>query len=155
MKKWKMKKTCNWFRFFLYIWNILFKSKIMHHLNFGIFPVIFQGIKWITSTDILLDFSVQKLFLQLYLSLCYMFSNILYSSLGISLTWGLHLCCMLFLVLSFFFFFFRATPAAYGSSWVKCQIGAVAGAYATATAMPDPSCICDLCCSLQQCQIPF
>ena len=26
-------------------------------------------------------------------------------------------------------------------------------AYTTATAMPDPSCTCDLCCSLQQCQI--
>ena len=51
----------------------------------------------------------------------------------------------------FFFFLFTTTPAAYGSFPTSRQIGAAAEAYATA--LPDPSHICDLCRSLQQCQI--
>ena len=43
-----------------------------------------------------------------------------------------------------------AAPGAYGSSWVRGWIRAAAGAYATAMTTPDPSCICDLCRSLQQ-----
>ena len=39
---------------------------------------------------------------------------------------------------------FRAAPVAYGSSQARGQIRAVAAAYATATAMPDPGCVCDL-----------
>ena len=39
---------------------------------------------------------------------------------------------------------------AYGISQARNQIGAVAEAYTTATAMPDPSHICNLCCSLKQ-----
>ena len=46
--------------------------------------------------------------------------------------------------LYFFFFFLRATPEAYGGSQARGQIGAVATSLATATAVPDPSCICDL-----------
>ena len=46
-----------------------------------------------------------------------------------------------------------ATPSAYGSSWARGQIGAAAKAYATATATPDLSCICDLHHSLWQHQI--
>ena len=38
---------------------------------------------------------------------------------------------------------FRAVPAAYGGSQARGQIGAVATGLATATAMPDPSCVCD------------
>ena len=41
-------------------------------------------------------------------------------------------------------------PVAYGSSWVRGQIGAAAEAYATATATPDPRCTCDLHHSLWQ-----
>ena len=51
------------------------------------------------------------------------------------------------------FYYFRAAPEAYGSSQASGQIGAVAVAYAAVTAMTDPSHICDLCCSLQQCQV--
>jgi len=51
----------------------------------------------------------------------------------------------------FSFFLFRTAPVAYGSfqtrDWIK------AAAEATAIATPNPSCICDLCCSLQQCQV--
>ena len=43
-----------------------------------------------------------------------------------------------------------ATSAAYGSSPARGGIGAAAEAYATATAMPDLSYICNICCSLQQ-----
>ena len=50
----------------------------------------------------------------------------------------------------FLFVCFMATPAAYGSSWAKSWIGAIAEAYATATATPDLSCICNLCCILWQ-----
>ena len=57
---------------------------------------------------------------------------------------------------SFFFFFFfclfclfRATPVAYGGS----QAGGLIGAYTTATAMPDPSRLCDLHHSSWQCWI--
>ena len=46
-----------------------------------------------------------------------------------------------------------ATPEAYGSSQARGQIGAAAVAYATATAILDPSHICDLWHSLRQCQI--
>ena len=42
-----------------------------------------------------------------------------------------------------------AAPTAYGSSWAKGQIGAIAAAYATAMATLDPSHLCDLCCSCQ------
>ena len=48
------------------------------------------------------------------------------------------------------FFLFKAEPVAYGNSWARGWIGAAVKAYTTATAMPDPSPICDLCCSLQQ-----
>ena len=49
------------------------------------------------------------------------------------------------------YFPLSAAPAAYGSFQATDQIGAVAEAYATATAMLDLSHICDLRCSLQQC----
>ena len=42
---------------------------------------------------------------------------------------------------------------AYGSSQARGLIEAAAEAYATATAMPGPSCIFDLCHSLRQCWI--
>ena len=44
----------------------------------------------------------------------------------------------------FFFFLFRAAPMAYGSSQARDHIGAQLPAYTTATAMPGPSCVCDL-----------
>ena len=44
----------------------------------------------------------------------------------------------------FFFCLFRAAPAAYGGSQAKGPFGAVALAYATATATPDLSHVCDL-----------
>ena len=43
-----------------------------------------------------------------------------------------------------FLFFFTASPAAYGSSQTRGQIGAAAEDYVTATAMLDLSHICDL-----------
>ena len=43
-----------------------------------------------------------------------------------------------------FFHLFRAVPLAYGGSQARGQIRAKAPAYATATAMPYLSCICDL-----------
>ena len=43
-----------------------------------------------------------------------------------------------------------SAPVAYGNSWARGQIRAAAEANATATAMLDPSCICDLPCSLLQ-----
>ena len=49
---------------------------------------------------------------------------------------------------SFFFFFFfgsfRAAPVAYGSSQARGQLELQLQAYTTATAMPDPSRVCDL-----------
>ena len=50
-------------------------------------------------------------------------------------------------------FLFTTTPAACGIFQARAQIRAAAEAYATATATLGPSHICDLCCSLQQCQI--
>ena len=49
------------------------------------------------------------------------------------------------------FFFFTAAPVAYGSSWARGCIGAAAETHATATATatPDLSCICVLCCLRQ------
>ena len=49
----------------------------------------------------------------------------------------------------FIFWLFKATPAAYGGSQARDQTRA----YATATATPDLSCICNLHHSSQQCQI--
>ena len=56
----------------------------------------------------------------------------------------------------FFFFFlsFRAKPAEYGGSQIRTQIGTVAVAYATATAMQDPRQICNLQHNSRQRQIP-
>ena len=42
------------------------------------------------------------------------------------------------------FFLFRAAPVAYESSLARSWIGAAVETYTTATATPDPSCICDL-----------
>ena len=39
---------------------------------------------------------------------------------------------------------FKAIPVAYGNSQARSQIGAAAGAYATATATPDLNRFCDL-----------
>ena len=52
-----------------------------------------------------------------------------------------------FLFTYFYFFLFTGTPAAYGSSPARGQIGAAAAAHATAM---DPSHICDLQYSLWQ-----
>ena len=77
------------------------------------------------------------------------------------LSWFLILQCALVSILIFFnaflswykqswillwlyFFLFTATPAAYGSSRARDWTGAAAGAYDTATAMLDPSHICNL-----------
>ena len=50
-------------------------------------------------------------------------------------------------------FLFRAEPVAYGSSQPMGQIRLAAAVYTTATAMLDPSHICDPGCGLQQHQI--
>ena len=57
--------------------------------------------------------------------------------------------------ITFFFFlpFFRAAAKAYGGSQARGPIGAAARAYTRATAMPDPSCVCNLHDSSQQCRI--
>ena len=46
-----------------------------------------------------------------------------------------------------------AAPVAYRSSRARGQIGAAAGAFATAMATLDPHHICELCHSLWQCQM--
>ena len=51
------------------------------------------------------------------------------------------------------FFLFMMARVGYGSSWTRGGIGAAAEAYTIATATPDPSCICNLCHSLQKHQI--
>ena len=56
----------------------------------------------------------------------------------------LHFSMKLNAVSTFFLLFFRAEPAPYGSSQARGGIGAVAAAYATHTAMLDPSGVCDL-----------
>ena len=53
------------------------------------------------------------------------------------------------------FLLFRVSPKACGSSQARSQIRAAAEAYATATATPDPSRICDQCHNLRQPQIPY
>ena len=54
------------------------------------------------------------------------------------------------LTVFFFFFLFRATPAACGSPRLGVKLELQLLAYPTATATPDPSCIGDLCHSLQR-----
>ena len=75
-------------------------------------------------------------------------------------------CCFYYFILvdkfwCFFFFFsffclFRATSMAYGSFQTKGQIGAVAASlhHSHSKVRSDLSLVCDLHCSLQQCQIP-
>ena len=48
------------------------------------------------------------------------------------------------------FLFFRAILVAYGSSWLVVKMELQLPAYTTATATPDLSLMCDLCCSLWQ-----
>ena len=59
-------------------------------------------------------------------------------------------------ILIFFFVFclFRAPPLAYGGPRLRVKSELGLPAYATATAMPDPSHVCDLYHSSQQCWIP-
>ena len=54
---------------------------------------------------------------------------------------------------NFFLSFLMASPLAHGNSKARGQTGATAEAYIIATATVDPNYICDLCCSLWQCQI--
>ena len=54
-------------------------------------------------------------------------------------------------MLSTFFFLLRAAPVAYGRCQARGQIRAAAEVYATATAMPDLSCIFNKHCSSGQC----
>ena len=54
---------------------------------------------------------------------------------------------------SYFFFLFMVKPVAYGSLHVRGWIRAAAEADTTAMTTPDPSHICSLCCTLQQCRI--
>ena len=51
------------------------------------------------------------------------------------------------------FCLFRAAPMVYGGSWARGQIGALLAALRHSQAMPDPSLVCDLHHSSQQCQI--
>ena len=57
-------------------------------------------------------------------------------------------CIFIYFYFLFYFFclfaFSRAATAAYGGSQARGLIRAVAAAYARATAMWDPSCVCDL-----------
>ena len=62
-------------------------------------------------------------------------------------------CFLLILFFIDLFSLFRAPPVAKGSSWGRSRIRVVAAAYTTATAMPDPSLILNLCSSLWQCHI--
>ena len=57
-----------------------------------------------------------------------------------------------FLFFFFFFFLFRAAPAGHGSSWLGVKSELQQPAYSTATAMPEPSRVCDLHHSSWQCQ---
>ena len=52
-----------------------------------------------------------------------------------------------------FLLFYRATPAAYGSPRLGVELELQLLAYTIAIATPGPSCICNLCYSLQQRQI--
>ena len=66
------------------------------------------------------------------------------------------LCTFIYLfdkALGHFFFLFRAKHAAYGSSQARIKSELQLPAYATATAMWDPSHICDLYHRSWQCQI--
>ena len=49
------------------------------------------------------------------------------------------------------FFLFRATPVAHGNSWTRGRTGAAAAGIHRSHSNTDPSCICNLCCSLRQC----
>ena len=62
-------------------------------------------------------------------------------------------CCFIISVNFFFSLSFRATPVADGSSWARDPARSQLQSYITATATPDPSHLCDLHHSLQQCWI--
>ena len=95
--------------------------------------------------------------------LTFTFSQVLYVGL-------LLICCFfsfffgfvfIFFVFSFFFFFFffffllfRAAYVAYGSSQARVKLEWQLPAYTTDTATWNPSSVCDLCQSSQQCRIP-
>ena len=65
-----------------------------------------------------------------------------------------HVFISFFFFLFFVFCLFRAIPAAYGGSQARGLIGATElPAYTTATATPEPSHVCNVHHSSQQCQI--
>ena len=57
------------------------------------------------------------------------------------------------MLVSFFFCLFGVEPQHMEVPRLEVELELQLLAYTTATAMQDPSCICDLCHSLQQCQI--
>ena len=58
--------------------------------------------------------------------------------------------CFIFFL---YFFFVMITPAVYGSSQARGRIGAAPAANPPATATPDLNHVCNIHCSLGQCQI--
>ena len=85
-----------------------------------------------------------------------MLSTLAFHGKGFSHTQQLHHVFFIFhflilIFLIFYFLLFKAAPAAYGNSQARGRIRATA--YATATAIPDPSYVCDLHHSSWQCRI--
>ena len=68
-----------------------------------------------------------------------------------------HVLCMVIVCVHkgylFIYSLFTAAPAAHGSPWARGLLTLQPQTYVTTTATPDPSCICDLHCSLWQRQI--
>lgn len=92
---------------FLYIWNTLSKNKVIHIHKHESNLSNFSGKKRIISIDMFshLLSSFRDSFLN-YVLVVMLFSAMLNSSLGVSITWGLDLCCLVFLVPSSFSFAF-------------------------------------------------
>ena len=78
-----------------------------------------------------------------FVSRYYFISSLIFCSFFLhSMFFSLHML-VFFSRFFFFFFLFRAELMAYGSSQARGQIRGIALAYSTATAMRDPSCICN------------
>ena len=125
---------------FPWVMLILFTS-VYHSFSQWIFIVNLIFARYCSRVFSVIVLKNQKVFRRLEGSLCQ----------PVSFSTGNRFDHLLFF---FPFCLFRATPEAYGSSRAMGQIWAVAASlYATATATPDPSYVCYLHHSSQQCQI--
>ena len=139
------------FRFFMQMSS--YSSTLFLNFFILIFPIQFFSTVCVTGSPVLFCWKGYLWSIILHLLFCQISVDHIYVGQFLSLLFSSTELPIFSPIPHFLFSFFRATPMVYGSSQSMGQIGAAAASLATATAMPNPSHVCELHHSSQQCQI--